>query len=214
MDFVYYYMRYATGDKNNYSASFRLVAAEWCSMFHQGTRTFLLMVFSASTVLCTAVVEQTQLTPTLQSPDTGLLKLYQRLQTFINPTYSYAYQLWGANYSTSEEANELCREKLQEQHGIIPNAVNADCTLQIICTTDHSRFPSLLITGRCYGTASVVDTSSSETLTTACGELGFDTCRPLEHTVTILVKSEPKANSTTEEWRLGLQNIVIGCQCL
>lgn len=178
---------------------------------------FLLVALAAPVVLATgtpAVVVQVPITSPLQNPDAGLQMLHDRLQSFIHLSNSYAYQLWDANYSTADEANELCQQKLDQLRGHIPTSATSDCILESICTTDSSRFPSLLITGRCYGASSAADYGDSGTQSTACGELGFDSCRPLEQTITILVKAEPNANSTAEEWRLGLQNIVTGCQCV
>ena len=174
---------------------------------------FFLVALATPTVFCTPVLDsgvQTQVTSPLQNSDENLQQLYDRLQNFINPSNSYAYQLWNANYSTGDKADEICREKLEELRGVPTDAPNGDCLLQLICTKDHSRFPFLLITGRCYGN----DSDGSETQTTACGEFGFDSCRPLEQIITILIKSDPILNSTAEEWRLGLQNIVTGCQCV
>ena len=89
-------------------------------------------------------------------------------------------QLWNANYSTGDEADEICREKLEELCGVPKNAPNGDCLLQLICTKDHSRFPSLLI----------IPVGATEPF-----EFGFDSCRPLEQIITILIKSGPILNS-------------------
>lgn len=184
-------------------------------MFYRGLQVLLLVALTAPMVLSTpAAVVQVPITSPLQSPDIGLQMLHERLQNFIYPSNWYAYQLWDANYSTANEANELCLQKLAQLHGLFPTSATSDCTLESICTTDSSRFPSLLITGRCYGTSSAADYGDFGSQSTACGELGFDSCRPLEQTITILVKAEPEVNTTAEEWRLGLQNIVTGCQCV